>query len=277
MTGFIFRLSSKFQYEFNRMVILILEVKLKIVNFLTSKKIERQISELVGMLRPINVQPNLIRVGADSDGGYLIPRDCFKCDFLVSPGVDDKVTFELEFAKRGISCHLIDGSISKLPYAHENLKFSKKFLGSENSLETLTLDTILSDLPGDNGVLQMDIEGAEYEVILGCNKLKKFKYICIELHDFYNVATQNAISRKRKALEKLLNDFTCCHIHFNNTDRLIQVGEWQVPNYIELTLVRNDALKNLSVLDQKVKLPHFADRTCEPRERDIFVPSNWIN
>jgi len=54
----------------------------------------------------------------------------------------------------------------------------------------------------------MDCEGCEYEVINhNFNLLTKFKYIFLEYHDA-------DVDKHRKALEKLLNEFTCQEIRY---------------------------------------------------------------
>jgi hypothetical protein len=277
MIGIICRIKRKLCYTFNIISIYILEYKYRFINKLLNGKIEDRIRAILNNLKPVNIQSELIRVGSFKDGGYLIPKDCFECDFLISPGIDDKVTFELAFASKNIPCVLIDSSVTTLPIYHENFEFIQKFVGKINNEKTIMLDTVIDNYDGNNGVLQMDIEGAEYEVILHSEKFDHFKYICIELHNFYNVACMQEHSAARKALEKIFEKFTCCHIHLNNTDRLIQIGCWKIPNYLELTFIRNDLLQNFEVSINPVTLPHQYDSISEPRSPEIHVPDNWIN
>ena len=56
--------------------------------------------QLISDLWPSQSQFNLIRVGGDSDGAYLVP-DCLVGDeILISPGVGASILFELEILKR---------------------------------------------------------------------------------------------------------------------------------------------------------------------------------
>jgi len=55
---------------------------------------------LTKKLKPIEVQ-NLIRIGRENDGGYVIPKSVFElCDGLLSYGINKDWTFEKDFLKR---------------------------------------------------------------------------------------------------------------------------------------------------------------------------------
>ena len=67
-------------------------------------------------LQNINVfKTNLIRLGNEGDGGYLIPDDLNGIEACFSPGVADNVNFEKALAERKIPSYLLDKSINKLP------------------------------------------------------------------------------------------------------------------------------------------------------------------
>jgi len=87
---------------------------------------------------------------------------------VTSPGVDNRATFETSLIERGIPCYLVDGSVDAAPIKGDMVHFSKKFLGVVNNETTITLDDWVYDnkLGHDDLILQMDIEGAEWPVLL---------------------------------------------------------------------------------------------------------------
>ena len=54
----------------------------------------KRIGDLVKRLRPVTTEHELIRIGADADGGYLVPNDLSGLTACFSPGVDDIASFE---------------------------------------------------------------------------------------------------------------------------------------------------------------------------------------
>src|SRR4051812_4791232 len=67
---------------------------------------------------PKSFQPSaeveLIRIGRDSDGGYLVePRSLYNADVLVGLGINDDWSFERDFLERNrVPLFAFDGSIS---------------------------------------------------------------------------------------------------------------------------------------------------------------------
>ena len=91
------------------------------------------LTELVDLLRPIDPGIDLIRVGGDSDGGYLIPDDLTGIAHCFSPGVADSSSFELDCMDRGIPSFLADYSVDEPPIELPNITFTKRFLGAFNN------------------------------------------------------------------------------------------------------------------------------------------------
>ncbi len=73
------------------------------------------IAAFFASFRVIDPGIDLIRVGGDADGGYLIPDDLAGIEACFSPGVDTVATFERDMVARGIPCHLIDASVDGRP------------------------------------------------------------------------------------------------------------------------------------------------------------------
>ena len=149
--------------------------------------------ELIQLLRPKKISGELVRIGRSGDGGYLIPNDLGGISGLFSPGVADNSSFEEFFADLGVPCFLLDASIDASPLKHPNFNFRKEWL---LGVTEPGLSTTLSDwMSGSkinfqgNGILQMDIEGAEYSVLESTSReiLNEFRIIVIELHQMGNL------------------------------------------------------------------------------------------
>ena len=131
------------------------------------------LQSLVEALRIVPIETEMIRIGPEGDGGYLLPDDLTGIQHCFSPGVSDCSDFELDLARRGMEIFMADRSVDGPATVHPAFHFVRKFLASvdapEDGLVTLDqwyrdeLGAVTGDIP--EAVLQMDIEGAEYEVI----------------------------------------------------------------------------------------------------------------
>lgn len=222
---------------------------------------------------------DLIRVGDTNDGGYLIPPVLDKVDYCFSPGVDDKSSFELDLAKRNIKSFLIDASIEKEPLSNEFFDFKKKYLSSRTHDEFITLSDWIKESVGDDirsGILQMDIEGSEYEVLSfePINTLNKFAVIVVEFHFLNHLFEDHFLKIVSSIFEKLYVDFSICHAHPNNCGEIISLEGIEIPQTLEVSFIRNDFLKHLN-LDGNVNLPHILDSRNVKEKIDINLPISW--
>ena len=71
---------------------------------------------------------DLIRIGGEGDGGYLIPNVFDKISYCFSPGVDYTANFEKELSEKfGIKSFMADASVEKAPLADKNLTLFLNF------------------------------------------------------------------------------------------------------------------------------------------------------
>ena len=66
-------------------------------------------------IRPSVTPHALIRLGGETDGGYLVPDDFEGIHTCFSPGVAEVANFETEMAARGIRCFMADYSVNAPP------------------------------------------------------------------------------------------------------------------------------------------------------------------
>ncbi len=234
------------------------------------------VRDFVELLRPVTTEVELIRIGGEDDGGYLIPNDLHGIIALFSPGVAETASFELEIANRGIKSFLADYSVEKSPSKHENIQFEKKFIGSRNNEQFLTLsDWIRSkDIPkvGDL-LLQMDIEGSEYETILSTTSdiLRRFRILVIEFHYLDKVSTYFGNKVITETLSKLLTEFEIVHIHPNNCCPPFAIHGMKIHPCIEVTFLRRDRFLNSS---PTLRFPHALDRPNVKEKPDYLFNLN---
>ncbi|TWT95188.1 hypothetical protein Pla108_33310 [Botrimarina colliarenosi] len=237
---------------------------------------QSDLQRVVDLLRPYDVGVPLIRVGGDGDGGYLVPDDLEGLEACFSPGVSHTANFELEMNRRGVPCHLVDASVSGPPIDLTDATFQPKFLMSYSSDGTTSLDEWVawSGVKSDDLVLQMDIEGWEYEVLSACSDqlLSRFRVIILELHRLERLSQAPFLQFFRGLMQRLSGMFTVAHLHPNNCVPSMTIAGVEVPPVLELTLVRNDRVKSKTPV---TGLPHALDELNVPANPANDVPSYY--
>jgi len=247
----------------NRLKLISTTEKSKIISFINS-------------IKPLQTEHDLIRLGGDSDGGYLIPNDLDGISGCFSPGVGYSASFEYDMASFGVNCFIADYSVDALPISNQLFHFEKKFIGLKNDFMYMTLDDWVMRNTDDNQelILQMDIEGAEYESILftSDNTLKKFRIICIEFHNLHLICEKSGFDLIHTTFQKLLKYFDVVHLHPNNNVGFVKYEGVIIPEVIEFTFIRKDRVKHRTSV---LQLPHPLDRKNNPDSPDFVIPKYW--
>jgi hypothetical protein len=233
---------------------------------------------LVERLHPVKPGKELIRLGPRDDGGYLVPDDLHGIEACFSPGVNLVSGFEKDCADRGMKVFLADASVERPAEAHGLFAFTKKFVGVTTSSDFVTLDDwVAASLPGSSGdlLLQMDIEGFEYEVLLGASDrlMRRFRIIVAEFHDLDQLWSRPFFRLASRAFEKVLQTHACVHIHPNNDRRPLRKGGLSIPPLAEFTFLRKDRIGNSSYA---TVFPHplDGDNTDKPH---YPLPACWYH
>jgi hypothetical protein len=87
------------------------------------------LQELLKALRPLDPGIELVRIGPERDGGYLVPDDLDGIRHAFSPGVSTESGFEAELAARGMRVFLADYSVDGPAASHPLFTFDKRFVG----------------------------------------------------------------------------------------------------------------------------------------------------
>lgn len=239
---------------------------------------KEKLVKVLNKLTPHNLGFNLVRIGGDNDGGYLVPDILDEIKICFSPGIGNKTLFEKELINRGIKTYLADGTIDEDKIKLDNFNFTQKNITSFNSHKTITLESWINSKINNTTdmLLQMDIESSEYEVIHSTPEeyLKKFKIIIIEFHYLEKINDHYFYENFSSALEKLLLNFEICHIHPNNCKGLYSVNGIKLPTAIEVTFLRKDICKFKKKINN---FPHRLDQKNINHLPDVFLPKEIIN
>jgi len=232
---------------------------------------------LICRLRPKDCGYELIRIGAAGDGGYLIPNDLSGIEYCFSPGVSTISDFENQLADMGIRSFLADYSVECPSITRPELVFDKKFLGCGNYGNYMTLSAWKEKyLRGYEGelLLQMDIEGSEYCVIMNASEecLDQFRIMVIEFHDLHKLFDAVTFRLFAACFEKLLQHFHVAHLHPNNMGGSVKVGEIEVPKYLEVTFLNN---RRIHQAKNRLSFPHPLDAPNDPAYPHLDLPKCW--
>lgn len=237
---------------------------------------KRRIFDFLSLVKPVRTNHELIRMGGNTDGGYLVPDDLEGIEVCFSPGVSRVATFEEALTQRGIKCFLADYSVDAPPVSNILFDFEKKFLGPFDSETFLSLESWLKKKAPDKSdfILQMDIEGAEYGVILNTSSeiLKRFRMLIIEFHELDTLYDKVGFDLINLVFRKLLEDFEIVHIHPNNWSPPVEFQDIAIPPIMEFTFLRKDRI--LTKIPSTT-FPHMLDQTNVPSYPDFVLPACW--
>lgn len=244
-------------------------------------------------LKPFSCD-EIIRVGKDNDGGYLIDKKSMECsEILLSFGIDHDWSFEKEFLKN-TKCivHTYDGSVG-LIFFLKKIKMRVKGMTTKPSKEYFEVSKYWFKLPlkffnffnlvkNKNGPNHYEINvGNKPEQITFKSTLdnlpiksdKIFLKIDIEngeytlLNDILKYShlftglviefhkTQNNILEIKKFIE--LFDLKIVHVHINNYCEFV---EGTIPDVFEISFSKFTSVNYI-----KHKLPHKLDQRNDPR------------
>ena len=246
---------------------------------LPTRTCQDDLLQLLLQLRPVDCGKKLTRIGGNGDGGYLVPDDLEGIEYCFSPGVGATAGFENDLADRNISCFLADYSVSSPPVQRAQFTFDKKYLGANDDDISFSLkswrDKYLKDYAGEL-LLQMDIEGSEYEVIISTpvEVLKSFRTMIIEFHYLHRMFDSFVFRFYKTCFERILQNFYVAHIHPNNCCGSITKGQIEIPTVMEFTFYNKNRVNHTTYLE---RFPHPLDRDNVPANRPLLLPGCWYH
>ena len=206
-------------------------------------------AEALDMLKPTEgFRGAIIRLGGHADGSYCIPDDLNGITHCFSPGVGPSSAFEFDLANRDIKVSLADANVQEPPKTHPNFRFHRYHIASftDRQRKFLSMDDwhILDcgeEISGDH-LLQMDIEGCEYEVIHAMSEslLKRFRIIVIEYHNLNQLRHGSMCFFMKSAFAKLNKHFQVCHVEQNFTAGTFWFNGGRQSRLLEVSYIRKD-------------------------------------
>jgi hypothetical protein len=235
------------------------------------------IRQLIDKLAPVITNQKLIRLGPVGDGGYLVPDDLEGIEACFSPGVSFVSGFETDCAERNMKVFLADRSVDGPAEENDLFSFTKHFIGAFPDEGFLTLDGWVADSVASKDsdlMLQIDIEGFEYEVFLAATEklMKRFRVIVVEFHELDKLFRQSFFRFASRAIEKILSTHTCVHIHPNNVFPPVEHHGIVIPPLLEMTFVRNDRVPAKPTFTDD--FPHSLDSPCT-NNPELTLPACW--
>ncbi len=258
----------------------------------TEKKL---LTRIPAALKPLQ-QYDLIRLGKDNDGGYLVTPDSIdNADALLSLGISFDWSFEQSFSahKPNAPIHAYDGTVDvnvirnraeknmraqkkgkRLPYKPEytgqvyegflaffdgkQKNFYKEMIGSEDGFTSLS--TSIARIAEQSVFLSCDIEGAEYQIFAEIiANIDVFCGIVLEIHDFSTRAEEvTAFCESLQASGMMI-----VHVHGNNSSVPIAPG---VPDVLEISFARQ-----AKVMQESPSFPHALDQPCNDQSEDYTL------
>ena len=137
-------------------------------------------------------------------------------------------------------------------------------------------DWIDQKAPGNGDLLlQMDIEGSEWPVLLNVTdaNLRRFRIIILETHDMERIMDKHAFVIISSVFRRLLHYFDVVHIHPNNYGGAVKCGSLTIPRSLEMTFHRKD---RVSPSGHAMTFPHPLDEKNDPSRPDVVLPREWF-
>lgn len=201
---------------------------------------------------------NLIRIGNDNDGGYVMIDDLHG-GVAYSIGIGDDVSWDFAMSKYGYEVYMYDHTIEDIPKRNKLFHFKKQGItGSDETHMQKKLTTFLENNHHgeiDNMILKMDIEGAEWGVFETVSEkvLNHFSQIIVEFHGMLKFTN---LSRYNEILKRLNRTHQAVHYHINNCGKLLYINGHPYANTIEVTFANK---QSYLFEDIEVNLPRNED------------------
>lgn len=237
--------------------------------YLEKKTNSDLVFDTIKKLMPYEVGFELIRLGENSDGGYLLPKDFENINYCYSAGVGFVTQFEKDLEEKfNIKSKMLD--VCEIPknLLPKKSTFIQKKLSIYKSDQNITINEFIDT--DDEIILKLDIEGDEYSnlIYLDERKMSQIRILILEFHDLRNLRSPFFFKIFNEVVEKLSKYFYFCHLHPNNTSKVKKIGALKIPDMIELTLINKNRVKFHP--SKRLNIPHPLDKKTDPLKDEIY-------
>lgn len=237
---------------------------------------EENIKKILKKFLPYKTEYDLIRLGDDGDGGYLIPNDLDGINHCFSAGVGHTCEFEKQLLEKfNIMSTMIDPIINKNLKINNKIKFIKKKVSGFEGDDTVSINNFINK--SGEYILKIDIEGEEYEnlIAISQDKLSKARILIIEFHHLRELRSNFFYNLFNKIINKILQNFVVCHTHINNGGKVKYLNSIKVPDIIEMTFINKRRLNNQ--IKEFAETPNPLDRKILKDKPEIYIDKRWYN
>ena len=191
-----------------------------------------------------------IRLGHKNDGGYVIYDLDNNYDCLLSCGIGNDSSFELDFYNKYKTTpgFLFDGTIVDIPKNFPiHYYFIKKNISIINDINSTDLKDIINLFK--NIFLKIDIEGWEFPFFanLSEDEMNCFKQIVGEFHSILDNGHYFPLYLKEEVYKKLSKTHYLVHVHGNNAMPFHKVDNKIIPMLLEMTWVRKSDVNSVNL------------------------------
>ena len=240
----------------------------------TSKK---RVLKLIKKLLPVKIDIELIRLGENNDGGYIIPNDLEGITKNYSAGIGKLVGFEKDLQEKfSINSNMLDFNEIDRNILPNNCNFLKKKLSLKDNDTDISINNWIDNLDKEV-ILKIDIEGDEYPILANISdeNLKKIRILIIELHDLRNLRNNVFFSFFEKIISRFDQYFYSCHLHPNNSSKVKFISNIEIPDMLEITFIKKNRLSRTPT--EYIKLPHALDQRTITTKKEIFIDQKWYD
>jgi hypothetical protein len=239
------------------------------------KQKQLAIREVLRLMRPHRVVGRQkVRLGNDTDGGYVMIDDFDGLDVALSLGINDDITWDLAVADRGLKIYQFDHTVADPAPDDDRMEFSPTMIAAQTGEGCVSLEDLANrhDKGGNqsNILLKMDIESWEWEAFDTLENVGAFSQIVCELHYFQGLADPIFRQKVHRCLEKLHQHYALVHVHGNIHGGISQMAGVTFPNVLEATFVNRSRYQ---VEETDELFPGPLDASCDPERADIWLGS----
>ena len=173
--------------------------------FIERKTSDKRVKKILKKLLPKKINFNLIRLGEDNDGGYLVPDDLNNIDQSYSAGVGLLTKFEKDLEEKfSIRSNMLDFNEIDKDIFPKNSNFIKKKLSLNNNQNEISINDWIQEIHKEI-ILKIDIEGDEYITLANINdqNLKKIRILIIEFHGLRNLRSDSFLNFFEKIVSRI--------------------------------------------------------------------------
>ena len=238
------------------------------------KKFLKICENLKNYVTPYKTNIEKIRVGNKYDGGYVI-GELSKYDYLYSYGCNDMISFENEIYNRyKIPSYVYDHTTDKITDKPDYVNFFREGVSYEKTDDMDTIDNHViknGHTQNKNLMMQIDIEGGEWNLFKRCKYLTNFSQIVIEFHIFQSLFNYEKVFED--TFTTLNRDFTCIHVHGTNCP-LQPWLDGNFPKVFEVSYIRNDFITEKEIEPNPYPVKGL-DFPTDPTRADLKL-DYWI-